>query len=399
MMTDYPAHGSLDWDVPLREYLESIQGRPTYAPDSSNPYDPIANVHNWKASNTRRARKGLGKAATDQISEFVVVGDSLPAGATSLSTWDRLHSWPMQMRDELARHGIPTAGTGLVRNNDNGNKDDRWGATGTWLNARKTYSYASANGVTATFTTNLPGDRVTIGYYDDGGGGTWTTSVNGVAQGTTTNSGPAGWKKVTFNAAIAAGQTVVITKTSSAATFIYLRGVNVWDSAGGLIVHNIAQGGSKAFGTSVTNEDNEFWADSSDLHTLGQVFADVTSSLDDPDCVIIALGANDKDIDTSDANITTALTTIRNRWPDSDAILIASTPKEASMVSEAAWAAFLGTLWSLADTLDIPLVDHTARLGTFAQITANGLNGDAQAHLKVEAYADLGRNLGQLLAA
>lgn len=403
MMADYPAHGTLDWDTPLREYMDNrFAATPDYVDPSDLLYifDPELNSYNFKESNTRKWRRAAGRAMTSQIAEISVIGDSTTTGAISTvgPTYDRLNAWPMHMGLELARHGLPKAGTGMVRLNDAGDTDARWvkstGGTA-WNNARKTYSYASANGATATFTTDVAGDRATVGYFDDNTGATFTVSVAGGSDQTVTMNGGIGWKKVTFNGAISVGQTVLITKTSGA--FIYIRGAGVWSSTGGLIVNNLSQGGSKAFGTGVSDTDNEYWQDASDTHTLGQVYAAPTMSLTVPDLVIIEVGANDVDLDVSPANIVTALTDVRERYVDSDFILVGSWQKAA--VSDADHEAYVAALYGLADTLDVPLVDHRARLGTWDQIVAAGLNGDSSAHLKVEAFADLGRNIGMLLAA
>lgn len=400
-MADWPTTGQDPWGDDLRTYIdEGDEGTarlnlPSYAPSTATTFLPAFSAYNFKPSNTRKLRAGLGRAATGGICEIACIGDSLTAGATSTTTWERLNSWPMKMRDELVRHGITDGGTGMVRNLDGATAfDARWSYSGVWNASFKTFTFIAAAG-SATFTTDKAGDRVTVGYYDDAGspGGTFTVSVNGAVGGagfaTVTNSGAAGWKQVTLSAAIAVGQTVVITRTAGT---VYLRGTSVWNSTGGLLVHNIAQSGSAADGTGTDK-----WEDASAIDRLGQVYAAPTSSLTVPDMVVIALGYNDKAASVTDAAVTAAITTIRARYSTSDAMLVVT--NTGATPSDATWEDFAGAMYELADTLDVPLVDFYQRLGTWAQLSANGLNGDAVVHLTGAAYADEGRSLGQLLTS
>jgi hypothetical protein len=284
--------------------------------------------------------------------------------------------------------GVPVAGTGIVRLYDAGYIPARWGAAGSWTGAVN-HAYTATNGSTATFTTNKAGDRVAVYYYDSGDGSTFSVTVNGTVAGTVTLSGPAGWKKVTYSVAITVGQTVVITKTGGA--FIFISGAAVWFNNGGLLMHNLAQGGSRAFGTGTDR-----WADASAYSTLGQVFAKSQSlvSLTDPDCVFIGIGGNDKSASVADADVISGITTIRNRYPNSDCVLVATWP--IASVADGTWATFVGELYELADTLDVPLIDWYARLGSWATIVANGQNGDAAGHIKASAFVNLGDNMANV---
>lgn len=376
---------------------KAARGLPTYVPTSvAGLYDPVFNAYNFKPSNTRRIRAALGRAAVGGLCEVAVVGDSSVAGGVG-ATYDRLRSWPLQARDELVRHGVPLAGTGLVRAQENTVVDSRWSFTGAWVGSNLTNRYTTANGATATLTSNLAGDRVTVLFYDSADASTFTISVNGATTGTgfatVTQSGPAGWRKHTIATPVAAGQTVTLTKTSGA--FLTIAGAAVWSSTGGVMVHSLGQGGSRATGT-----NNAAWADTStNFLRLGQVFANPTVSLTAPDLVICGIGFNDKSAGVTDPALMAGLTTIRNRYPSSDFLLVGTAPGDTAAVPAATWEATLAAEYALADTLDVPLVDHRARLGSFAEIVAAGLNGDAFGHLKAEAQAGLGRSLGMLLAS
>lgn len=373
-----------------RTKLAGVASFPSYvAATLLNKYDPRLNCYNVKGSNTRLLRRGLGRAATGQHAEFVVIGDSTTVGAVSATgpTWDRLRSWPIQMRDHF---GVPIGGTGIVRANEAGVVDDRWGFTGTWNNNVHN-THTTVNGATATFTTNLPGNRVTVMYYDSNDSSTWKVTIDGVDQTTVTNNAGLGWKKVTYSVLVGVGSTVVITKLSGGFTFV--SGVSVWDSNGGLQVHAIGQGGSTASGGTSTA-----WVYNTGGNAPGAVWAlpKVTDS-NPPDVVFCGLGVNDIKNAVSPSTVMTALTTLRTRYSTSDFVLVASQKLQDSSIPVVDWEAFLLAIYNLADTLDVPLVDHTARLGMYSVFaTANGLNGDAEGHLKIEAQTDLGRNTAKI---
>jgi hypothetical protein len=110
-----------------------------------------------------------------------------------------------------------------------------------------------------------------------------------------------------------------------------------------------------------------------------------------PDCVLISLGANDHPvITTAIATITAAITTIRGFWPNSDAVLVLEEQQETSLQPQANWESYGLALYQLADTLDVPLFDQYHRIGSYTQGVANGVYGDALAHLTSAAYVDWG---------
>src|SRR5690349_4110111 len=131
----FPALHAQNYRGDLRTYIDSPRALPSHAPaESPNPYDPKFNAYNFKPTNTRRLRAALGRAMVGGLAEIVAIGASDTAGCTSSTgpTFDRTRAWPMQMRDELARHGMPVAGTGMVRVLDDANADARWVLAGAW---------------------------------------------------------------------------------------------------------------------------------------------------------------------------------------------------------------------------------------------------------------------------
>lgn len=257
-------------------------GLPTYVVTQtrSKRYNPTTGFYNAHGSNLRKTRAGLGRAMTGGLSKHLVIGDSLSAaciqGAHSPFDFDKLNAWPLQMRAELARHGIVTSGTGWVRATDAGiGLDPRWSATGTWNPAGKAYT-TNPGGGTATFTTNEAGIAASIWYYDTGTTFSSTISINGASSGpgfkTITNVS-AGWKIATLipTTPLAPGDTVTVTVGTGG---LLLAAANVW-SPTGLVVSNIAQSSSRAAGTG-----GDRWADYTSTGTggLGWVYQNIGGS-------------------------------------------------------------------------------------------------------------------------
>lgn len=464
---------------PLRS-LDQHYGLPAYAPAGLlNRYDPVHNVYNWKRSNTRRCAAGLGRAMRGGLSQHLIISDSGGAGVIDgVSTpfvTDRPNAWPLQMRDELARHGIPTAGSGIYRFIDGALIPSYLAFTGTWVGGNAYTSSATA-GSTITLTVDKAGTTVTVEYFDTGTG-TFTVSVNGASSGagftTVTQANTAVWKKVTLTGlAVTAGGTVTITKTGTGTSIF--TGAWVWTPNSGIQVHNASQSGAKASGTGTqswgdftssglgyqylrtgglrrTITDAQLTNASTTLTSSSANFSldDVGKPLDflvangklfpqntyiaayisatqvtmsnpavvsgtggtvyigrDPDVVHISLGGNDHPVlaspgagQTLISTVITAITAIRNQFPNSDCVLYIEQALSQSLITDANWEAFAGQMYLLADALDVPLFDMRDRFGNFATASANGLMGDNQAHLQSGAYADWGRNVAQVMAA
>jgi hypothetical protein len=98
------------------------------------------------------------------------------------------------------------------------------------------------------------------------------------------------------------------------------------------------------------------------------------------------LGANDINNGTTPAATITAIQGIRNLFPNSDCILYLE--PELSGMPAGQWATFATSLYTLADTLDAPLVNLSKRWGTPTQYAANGLQGGDGFHPNATAQAD-----------
>jgi len=540
-MADWPAHGSTPWDTNLKAYVDEKDAAAIAAADAAqatadeteanlmalgpafeavsdmaaaasasaavaetrsstlqtavalpshvvtapryNPYDAEHNVYNFKQSNTKRLRAGLGKSGSGQVSEHIVVGDSMSAGcvfgAAAPYIFDRAHAWPRMMAKAL---GTET-GSGLCRVNDNLlGSPQNWVLNGTWNLTAKFYAVTTVPGDTAVFTVpdGVSGTAFTVTWYDPGTGGStypWTASINGAASGAgfrTTDSdlASANWRITTLIPTIAlkSGDTITLT---AGANGLYLVGGEVHDPAnGGLRVHNLAQSGSRAYSTA--NGQTDRWA-SLGANGLGTILnaplwqkrtvtdavlnaasptltsATAAFTIDDvgkvvrisanntalltnatsvyiaafvsatqvtlssnalasatgitvdisqaPDCIHIELGGNDLSNGVSSANINAAITAIRNFFPNSDCVLYASLSPATSLIAQGTYDAWVSSMYDLADALDVPLFDMRARYGTWTEITAKYMAGDATAHVRPEVFADWGANVAAVMGA
>jgi hypothetical protein len=466
--------------VVVRSYLNSTRngGAPSYAPEIlANQFDPRRSIYNWKSSNTRWLRRGLAIAARGGKSDHICIGDSITAGAVSgigTTLYDRPNAWPIAMRNALAGMGVPVGGTGIVRPIDNASTDARYSSTGTWGN-NGVYIFSTTVSSTLTFTPDSSGTIADVQYYD-GAAGTFTISVNGVVVRTVTGSGSgSAWKhaRITGQNIVANLTKIVLTQTVVNTTGIIIAGINVYTPNGGLIIHNVAQSGSRASGNTgvnswtdttstgnsaspyktfgdsggrsrqvtdavfnatttvtsatanFTNDDIGSPLDQNAVPTAGIILpentyiASVTNSTTaimnqaayvsattqtvtinrDPHVVHLAIGGNDM-IQlgiTSLAATTAAITTLRNLYPNSDAILHLFHNITTTLVSQADQDSFAAAFYQLADTLDIPLFDWRDRVGTYAQAQANGIMGDYQVHLKGSGYAMIGSLLAEVI--
>lgn len=350
-----------------------------------NHYSASTNFYNLKSSNTHRLRAGIGKAhAGDGLSHQIFIGDSEttyylgPAEGAA-----HLHMWPLIMRAQLANMGVNIGGTGAVPIANAGSGaiylDPRWTLTGTWTNST-TYLQASAIGVTATFTSDVAGTVVDLSYLNTSAA--FTVKIDAGSAVTVTPTGASTIGHYTVTGLSNATHTVLVTTTTSSLT--YLLGCSV-NQTSGLIFDNLALLGAYA---SIPG-GGDGWSNTAGGITklyqsrIGQLPAGVT-----PDCVWIALGVNDIDNGVSDAAISTALTTIRNQFPNSDCILIAQ--YQTSAISSSAWGVFVSILYDLADTLDVPLLDLYDRSGGYTTANANGLMASDGIHPLGGAQRDWG---------
>ena len=364
--------------------------KPSYLPASAlNVFDPTTSVYNFKAANTRRHRAGLALAASGGLASQIFIGDSLSAGCIGGTSFDRLNAWPRVYSRTLASLGVPSAGTGLVRLIDGSTIDARWTASGGWV-GYTTCAYAVTAGASATMTSDVAGTAVAVAYVQGAVGGMFTVSVDGATSGsgfaTVSTAGPTKTSRVVLGGL--ADTTHAVTITTSSSSMVVIVGAEVFGSTG-LICHNVAESGSRASGTGRLS-----WADTTTDGGSAQpltIYNPASAGFGQLAATVhCALGINDLANGATPDQVTGALTTIRAACPTSDFFLYLE--PQPNLITVDAWSAFSTALYSLADSLDVPLFDLQDRLGGYAVEAANGLTGDTLAHLDRAAYADWGRS-------
>lgn len=369
-------------------------GFPAHAPATAlGRYDPSRNVYNLKESNTRKWRASIGKAiAGTALVHHVFIGDSTWS-AYDGSTFQRAYSPPRVYETTLARvAAVPAGGTGLmfVGDGGSGGADPRITFAGSWPNSGE-YRFCGTAGGTVTFNSAaVSGFPARTGRYlrvqTLRGYGPMTYSVDGGAvTGTITPPAGAGAYAVVIDCLTDAAHTVVLTTTTNSAVLI---GLDFY-GASGLLVHNLAFYGGKASGTG-----HNSWVD---LASNVNVNPSRTGALNGavPAAVFYKLGQNDIPVGTTPiATIIAGIQTIRTQFASSDFFLVAQYRSNNNSVAN--WEAYVSALYTLADTLDVPLFDLYARSGGYTVANGNGLMGDVD-HPNLAAMHDEGRALAMAM--
>ena len=362
----------------------AVTSWPAWIPSGmTNNYDATTQVFNYKPSNTARHRAALLAAGTGTGSACeVFIGDSSTDGFNG-KAYDRAHSWPSVYATALAASGVATSGTGWVRAADAGGVGPRWSYGAGWVDVTL-FRYSATPGAAATFASDVPGTTVVI-RYNAYANASFTVSVDGAT------SGP-GFAQVTVGAATNY-QTVLLTDLADAThsvvvtctgkTLVMLLAGAVYTPGAGLTISNVAQGGAKATGTGINS-----WSDFANGGAPGGAWAATGHYLQTPSTVWISLGGNDIFSGVAPATVAAAVRAIAARFPDSDVFLVLE--YQANEITTAAWTAYAAALYQVADTLNVPLFDQWARIGSYASYSAAGYAGDAIAHLNAAGYTALG---------
>jgi hypothetical protein len=381
--------------------IATAKNIPTYATAHAGVFDGAA-AYNVKPSNTARLKAGLGRvAAGTGAGEIAFIGDSLMAGSTTGGgTYQVTSMWPLYMRTLNPVLPAASQSDGMIRFVVSaGTGDPRFAVTGTWLQSGPIFNYATVVNSTVTVTTTTTGTACSIWYYDTADNAQFTISVNGAVSGagfaTVTCSGPGGWRRKDLSGFTAANN---VTAKFTVAGSIGWMGI----LAGGiynpntLLFHNIAGASSQASGTGQYS-----WTDLTGGASMPNAAFVAPHNLavyrSDPDAVFIGLGVNDLTHGQSQATTIAAVTTLVNSYPNSDVILVITTPLNTIYITNAAWESYAGALYSLADSLGLPLFDFRNLSGNYAAAAASGYTIDGTGHFLPFANAMLGRAVAKAL--
>lgn len=346
-------------------------------------------IYNAKYSNLKKTRAMFGRLLNGGSGRILCVGDSTTAGQTADPS---TVSYPTHLRKALRAAGFPIDGTGFVcaHNNDTGNLDPRWTFTGTWVNAGlgNSMAYSSgANGETATFISDVPGTRVTLLYGDKNVWGPFTVAIDGAAPVTVTPS-DAGGRVGTYQVTGLANTIHKVVVTTTSTTYISLIGVIV-DTGTGLRIDNAGIGSDR-----LSHWNNVNW------YGQGVMQSGLTPA---PDLAIIQMQINDAGDQLAVATYESGLTTLVQRFTalGSDVILSTGpTPTTATYgpftISTAQWATYTAKQFSVANTLNLPLLHISERMGLYTEANASSLMGDGL-HPNGSGYAVMARAFLDLL--
>jgi lysophospholipase L1-like esterase len=357
-------------------------------------FDRSSNAYNWKSSNTRLIRRGLGRVMAGKGSaNFLVIGDSMSAGylgSAETPSADTLSAWPEIMRAVLANRGITSGGTGVVPCiKGNLQYDSRWNIGSGWDLSLAYIAFTTSTNKVSTFVSDQPGTSVSVFFM--GNSTAMKVNIDGGADHVLTFSNTNAPNVATFSGLADTVHTVVITTT--AATYNALIGASVFTPGVGLHVHNIAVGGSYAHYPS--GDFLASWDQVTPAHMNPVLCGSVAAAGITPDAVFVGLGGNDvQNASYSQAGTLAAIAGLRAQFSTSDFILIGETELSTH---EAAGAALVAAEYTLADTLDVPLVDMLDRFGDYATMNGHGLIGGDGAHPTAVAQADWGRNMANLV--
>lgn len=373
----------------------SVSGDVTALPPWSGtgrtgPYDAARNAYNFKATNFARTRNAV--AAGDL--EVLVISDSMGVGYDG-ATFVDADSFPRRMLDTLAGDiGAGVAGPGispvLVAANAAWHSD-LWTFTGS-VSTSASFAGLLQMNAGSTATLAAPESATDVDIYYSGISVPFTYQVDGGTAVPVTPSGASVVEKLTvpISGLSDAPHSIRINAPGT----VYLAGVNPTDPGGGILLHNIGFGGTRAAsGTAAQNWTNTAAAPPS-AYTVRKRMADLAGL--DPDLVIVALGGNDIFNNDTVANAIDGIDTIRSWYPTSDFAMVQAWEVPGTDLSD--WDDYYAAKYQLADDLDVGFVDWRARSGDFTQANAAGRVGTDGVHPTHATQRDWGDNLADILA-
>lgn len=367
-------------------------GVPSYAGSRSNPWDAASAVYNLSLASTTGIRAAMATTGTARV-KLLGIGHSEMAGeGSAIGTTDM----PVTLRKKLATAGVPVGGSGIVYAKNDDVRDSRWVVgTGSWArdpSADNPFYTATTSGSIITFTSDVAGTVVDVATY--GISGAFTVTIDSGAAQAVTPNGQSAVQIVSFTGLTNSTHTVKITTTSATAT--YLIGAGVRNGTTGFEVTNAGYSGTMASDWSPTlfSDTSSAWFNP---------YNTALNSAASPTMAMVQLDANEAlqgvAVSTYKANMQTLLTALRTA--NIPFFLIASPSMVPggggyNAVTQATWNSFLSAEYDLADQYNVPLVDATARFGTWAAANTNGWMFD-QVHPSGSGYNQIATQAATVL--
>ena len=368
---------------------------PTWAGTArQHKYDPTNNVYNAKANNLRKVRNALARArAGTGKCRILVLGDSMALTYGTTSIKDKA-AFPRAMAANLAdMTGVEQAGSGLTPPvAANGLLNDTWTTTGTVTIGFNGLTGTAglltmAAGSTTTFFPEQLGDGVE--FYYSNLSNNFTYQINGGTAVAVTPNGTSTQAKITVSGLGIGRQTLKINSTGTT----YITSAQVTSTLSGIVVDNIAYGGTNAFGTGT----GDSWTAADAATSMWRIREDpITLAGITHDLVLISLQGNDAFVGTSAANSMTAMQAIRTRRSAGDLVLMQAW--EVTGTNAALWDQYYAAKYGLADTLNCAFFDWRDRHGNQAAAQAAGILAADNIHPSTGTTQEWGRNIAGVLA-
>lgn len=345
-------------------------------------------TYNWTAPSTRRLRNALARQRTGgQGCRMVCAGDSTTLGSSN-GVDAAVHSYPAQLPALLTARGVlgpaPVAKGGILTSDGAAGTDPRLAVGAGWSGPGSLgYQANSSAGGSLVYTPGRKANKFTVLFLiPASGGSTFTLSVDGGTPQTVTFAAGASVGSASITTTAADGHVLTISKP--AANTLYVVGIFDEDTtAPATSVTRAGQGGIESTG----------WANTGYTMPLPQMLALA------PDAVLYMIGANDFTQSRTLASLSSSLTTFCNavRAANADPILVV--PYFKMVGKPYTWAEAQAVYYAVADALDVPLVDLSARWSAPATtVEAAPYNYSDGLHHNAKGYADLAAMVATALA-
>lgn len=333
-------------------------------------YDAKLSAYNATGSSLGRWRAQLSKALTSSsVANILCLGDSITQGITS--TPQRLFNWPAKLRTILAtdgRFGVVGESGAYNTGQFTSSYDERWTAGTGWgrvpsglLNGAMWQNFNTASVLSFALPTC---DSVTIDWARySGAGTTMSYNIDGGSNTTINMNGATAVQSTTFS--VTRG-THTLNINSAASGFTMIEGVRWSDSVAPLDVGVYTGGGASG-------------QSSAQLIEAGGSTPGNLAMIDflKPDLTLIAMGRNDAGGATSPASFKANMQTIIRRCRVTNGIdPMLLMPPPANTQTYVLESLVRRSMFELADSEDVALIDLTAAFGTDWNAAPKSLSGD-----------------------
>lgn len=353
---------------------------------ASNPYVvSLSGASGEPSVTSTHVAAALARIAAGETVPVTVVGDSIAAGV-SWGAGGADTAWPYRLVTSL----------GTVRG--------RWGQPGQYVAGDAiSFTYGSGvpgpdfdghvpldSGEQVTVSCSTPSTTIKVRYLNSGGvfgtAGTVQVTVDGGTPVTLTPTGANSQGEWTTTVASGA-HTVVVKNTGSAGTIQLLSGAYFGTSSAGIVLNNAAISGTRT----------DDWMAS---HWMSRWS---TTSRETGGLAFLSLGTNDAFGDPSPltplATYRTYLATIADRiLTDLTKALVVVVAPPASAIPTARWSQYVAAARAVAAGRGLPVIDLTARWGSWAAADAAGLMADVT-HPSALGYREMARAVARGLGA